>query len=75
MATAVDPICQMEVDPDNPSGGQSEYQWTTYYFCAPGCKVAFEQEPEKYLTDDWEGMPMQTKKKQGSFLSRIFGRK
>ena len=39
MATAVDPICQMEVDPDNPSGGQSEYQGTTYYFCAPGCKV------------------------------------
>ena len=75
MATAIDPICQMEVDPDNPSGGQSEYQGNTYYFCAPGCKVAFEREPEKYLASDWTGMPMETEKKQGSFLSRIFGRK
>jgi YHS domain-containing protein len=39
----------MEVDTSNPPGGQSEYQGTTYYFCAPGCKVAFDQEPEKYL--------------------------
>jgi Cu+-exporting ATPase len=21
----------------------------TYYFCSPGCKKAFEKEPEKYL--------------------------
>ena len=48
MATAIDPICKMEVDTDTPTGGQSEHQGTTYYFCAPGCKVAFEQDPEKY---------------------------
>ena len=51
MATAIDPICQMDVDTDNPPGGQSEYQGTTYYFCAPGCKVAFDKEPEKYLSE------------------------
>jgi len=51
MATAIDPICQMDVDTDNPPGGQSDYQGTTYYFCAPGCKVAFDKEPDKYLSE------------------------
>ena len=49
MATAVDPICKMDVDTETPPGGQSEYGGTTYYFCATGCKVAFDGEPEKYL--------------------------
>ena len=49
MATAVDPICKMDVDTENPPGGQREYRGTTYYFCAPGCKVAFDKEPEKHL--------------------------
>ncbi len=74
MATAIDPICKMNVDTGNPPGGQSEHQGTTYYFCAPGCKVAFENDPEKYLADDWQGMPMETETKRGSFLSRLFGR-
>ena len=51
MATAIDPICQMDVDTDNPPGGQSEHNDRTYYFCAPGCKVAFDKEPEKYLSE------------------------
>ena len=53
MATAIDPICQMDVDTDNPPGGQSEHNDKTYYFCAPGCKVAFdkEPEPEKYMSE------------------------
>ena len=51
MATAIDPICQMDVDTDNPPGGQSEHNGTTYYFCAPGCKVAFDKEPEKYMSE------------------------
>ena len=58
MATAIDPICQMDVDTDNPPGGQSEHNDRTYYFCAPGCKVAFDKEPEKYLSeahDEHEG--------------------
>ncbi len=74
MATAVDPICNMEVDTDNPPGGQSEHQGTSYYFCAPGCRVAFEKDPEKYLADDWEGISMESEPKKGSFLSRLFGR-
>ena len=48
--TAIDPVCHMEVDTGNPPGGSSEYQGVTYYFCAPGCKHHFEQEPKKYLS-------------------------
>ena len=51
MATAIDPICQMDVDTDNPPGGQREYEGTIYYFCAPGCKVAFDKEPERYVSE------------------------
>lgn len=46
---AIDPVCKMEVDIQNPPGGKTEYQGTTYYFCAPGCKKHFEEEPEKFL--------------------------
>ena len=60
MATAIDPICNMDVDTDNPPGGQSEHEGATYYFCGPGCKVAFDKEPEKYLADDWEGIDMES---------------
>ncbi len=52
MATAIDPVCKMDVDTDNPPGGQSEHQGTEYYFCAPGCKVVFDKEPEKYLSEE-----------------------
>ena len=50
MATAIDPVCLMEVDTANPTGGQSEYQGTSYYFCGPGCKVAFDRDPEHVLS-------------------------
>ena len=46
---AIDPVCKMEVDENNPPGGRSKYKDQIYYFCAPGCKKAFEKEPEKYL--------------------------
>ena len=88
MATAIDPICQMDVDTGNPPGGQSEHQGTTYYFCAPGCKVAFDKEPEKYLFEaevDSSGhghedghvgheVHHQAESKPG-FFARLFGRK
>lgn len=46
---AIDPVCGMEVDMSNPAG-TSEYNGQTYYFCSPGCKRAFDKEPEKYLS-------------------------
>jgi YHS domain-containing protein len=45
---ARDPVCGMDVD-ERTAAATAEYQGTTYYFCAPGCKKAFEKEPEKYV--------------------------
>ena len=45
---AMDPVCGMEVDPATASQ-KTENQGQTYYFCAPGCRRAFESEPDKYL--------------------------
>ena len=52
MPIAIDPVCKMDVDTENPPGGQSEFQDAAYYFCAPGCKVAFDKEPEKYILEE-----------------------
>ena len=46
---AIDPVCKMEVEEQNSPGGKAEYEGQTYYFCAPGCKRAFERQPDKYL--------------------------
>ena len=46
----IDPICKMEVDPAT-AQWTSEHDGKTYYFCAPGCKSAFDADPEKYLVD------------------------
>ncbi|MFB0562044.1 MAG: heavy metal translocating P-type ATPase [Candidatus Lokiarchaeia archaeon] len=48
MAKAIDPVCKMEVD-EKTAKWKSEYKGKKYYFCAPGCKKAFEENPEKYL--------------------------
>jgi len=45
---AIDPVCHMEVDIAT-AHYQSEYQGTTYYFCAAGCKTRFDKDPERYL--------------------------
>ena len=48
---AIDPVCHMEVDTET-ADWTAEYEGKTYYFCAPGCKAAFEKDPEKYLSED-----------------------
>lgn len=48
---AKDPVCGMEVKPAE-AAGTVEYNGETYYFCAPGCKRAFEKDPEKFLSTD-----------------------
>ena len=45
---AIDPVCGMEVDPQS-AAATSEYQGQTYYFCAHGCKEAFDRNPEEYV--------------------------
>jgi P-type Cu+ transporter len=46
---AIDPVCKMEVDEKKPAATY-EFKGKKYYFCAMGCKKAFEKNPEKYLT-------------------------
>lgn len=46
---AKDPVCNMTVD-EKKAAATSTYKGKTYYFCAVGCKVAFEQGPEKFLS-------------------------
>lgn len=45
---AKDPVCGMDVDTKT-AQWKSDYQGTTYYFCAPGCKRDFDKEPAKYV--------------------------
>ncbi len=51
----IDPVCGMQVD-ERTAQYKTEYKGKTYYFCAPGCKKAFESEPEKYLKGGPVGM-------------------
>lgn len=51
-ATATDPVCDMKVDIRKPPGGTHDHDGETYYFCAPGCRVAFGKEPETYLSGE-----------------------
>lgn len=43
----IDPVCNMDVDPET-AKWSSEYEGDTYYFCSPGCKRAFDKDPEEY---------------------------
>ena len=44
---AKDPVCGMEVD-EKTAPAKSEHMGKTYYFCALGCKKAFDENPSKY---------------------------
>lgn len=46
---AIDPVCKMEVD-EKTAPAKSEYNGKTYYFCAPGCKKSFDEDPARYLS-------------------------
>ncbi len=47
MAQAIDPVCDMTVDTET-AQYTSEFEGTTYYFCSPGCKRAFDRNPAEY---------------------------
>lgn len=49
--TAIDPVCHMEVDIAS-AKWITEHAGETYYFCAPGCKTAFEKDPASYLASE-----------------------
>ena len=43
-----DVVCGMDIDPET-AVGKSDYEGTTYYFCATGCKIDFDGDPQKFL--------------------------
>jgi len=43
-----DPVCGMEVEPQNASAS-TVYAGHVFYFCAPGCKEQFEKDPGRYI--------------------------
>lgn len=45
---AIDPVCKMTVE-EKTAPAKSEYKGKTYYFCAAGCKKAFDKDPQKYV--------------------------
>lgn len=46
-----DPVCNMEIDPDD-AAGRSDYEGKTYYFCSTHCKKQFDFDPEACLEGD-----------------------
>ncbi len=44
----IGPVCTMEIDSEK-AAATSVYEGQTIYFCAQGCKMAFDKNPEKYL--------------------------
>ncbi len=47
-AEVTDPVCGMNVDPEH-AAASVEHGGRTYYFCNPGCRDAFVQNPDQYL--------------------------
>ncbi len=61
--TFIDPVCGMTVDPAT-AAAKTYHDGVEVYFCAPGCKQAFEAHPQKYTA---------TRKKKG-FWKRYLDR-
>ncbi|HET9110831.1 MAG TPA: YHS domain-containing protein [Ktedonobacterales bacterium] len=48
MTSATDPVCGMQVDPQQ-AAGSSDYEGQTYYFCSVGCKRQFDSDPQRFV--------------------------
>jgi xanthine dehydrogenase accessory factor len=48
-ATAIDPVCGMEV-PVATARHTADLDGATFYFCCPSCRLKFLQEPARFLT-------------------------
>lgn len=64
----VDPVCGMSVNPES-TKIRSVIEGQHYYFCAEGCRKAFEKNPKKFLEPEcdkpkgWWGRYLQRLKK------------
>ena len=53
---AKDPVCGMDVDVDEATATDTaEHEGTTYYFCCKGCRLDFEDDPQKFLSAESSG--------------------
>ena len=64
--TIIDPVCGMKVDPGK-TRLVAIYQGHSYWFCAEGCRKAFEANPKKHL----EPKPANPKGWWGRYLERM----
>jgi Cu+-exporting ATPase len=48
MAIVTDPVCGMQIEPDD-AAGTIEHQGTSYYFCSQACRDAFKADPASYV--------------------------
>ena len=51
---AKDPVCGMEVD-EATATETAEHEGTAYYFCCKGCRLDFEDDPQKFLSGQPSG--------------------
>jgi Cu+-exporting ATPase len=49
MATQIDPVCGMTVDPAEAAATATQ-NGSTYYFCSVGCQKAFLRNPAEYIS-------------------------
>jgi len=49
MTAVTDPVCGMDVTPDDAAGGSAEHAGVTYSFCNPRCREQFVADPARYL--------------------------
>lgn len=56
-ASAICPVMGTEIPDVSKASGKSEYKGKTYYFCCPGCKPAFDKDPEKYVNKSKKDQP------------------
>ena len=50
-SAAIDPVCGMSVDREHAraAGLTADLDGQTYYFCGKGCKLDFQDDPQRYL--------------------------
>lgn len=50
-AMAIDPVCGMTVEPESAraKGLHLQHRGADYFFCGRGCKLDFEEDPDRYL--------------------------
>jgi xanthine dehydrogenase accessory factor len=51
VSEVIDLVCGMSVVTEK-SNRPFEYEGTTYYFCAPGCRTAFEKDPTSFINQE-----------------------